>query len=290
MKKSNIKLMSALLTLTLSGSSFCLTSCTNGEKGNTKIEDFSLLGNTEKIDEIFTKNNIRSMINELQTYGVSCEYTEKLNSLEVNSLEGYDFSELPDRFYTLFNDLLRYTSVDHLCCFSKDLAPNLDLSKLNLEGISRLGLFGKDDIINYVNSYVLNLNSLYILLDETSLATNRLNLNVQGITEVTVLSGNSNVIELGNVNFSGAKESELILSGFVVTNQTSFNCNDVTVNLTGSVEDATPLTGLKNIVFEYRDNETGKKISYIPNISDIDEIVRKINSIKGVKSLKKENI
>lgn len=290
MKKSNIKLMSAILTIALSGGGVCLTSCVNENKEETKVEGLFLSGTTEKIDEIFTRSSINYLIGELKNYGVSCEYSEKLNSIEVSSLEGYNFSELPENFYTLFNDLLSCASVNHLCCFSKELATNLDLSKLNLDGISHLGLFGNDKIINYINNSMLNVNSLYILLDETSLATNKLNLNVNGIAKVNILSGNSNIVELGNINFSGVKESELILNGVAVTNQTSFNCNNVEVSLTGSVDEATTLIGLKNVVFEYCDNETGKKVRYIPNITDIDEIVRKINDAKGIKSLKKENI
>lgn len=290
MKKSNIKLMSAILTIALSGGGVCLTSCVNENKKETKVEDLFLSGSTDKIDEIFTRSNINYLIGELKNYGVSCEYSEKLNSIEVSSLEGYDFSELPENFYTLFNDLLNYSSVNHLCCFSKELSTSLDLRKLNLDGISHLGLFGNDDIINYINNSILNVNSLYILLDETSLATNKLNLNIKGEAKVTILSGNSNIVELGNINFTGVKESELILNGVSVTNKTSFDCNNVKVSLKGSIEEARTLAGLKNVVFEYCDNETGKKVRYIPNISDIDEIVRKINDAKGIKSLKKGNM
>ncbi len=290
MKKSNIKIMSAVLTLTLSGSSFCLTSCGNFEKEDAKVEGCTFLGNTTNIDKIFNKSNINYLISELKNYGVVCDYSEKLNSLEVSSIEGYDFSEMPDRFYTLFNDLLGYTSIDHLCCFSKELAVSLDFSKLDLGTVKHLGLFGNDDTLNYVNNTPLSVESLCVLLDKSSLSTNKLNLNIQGIESVTILSGNFNVVELGNVSFTGTKESELILSGVSITKNTSFNCNNVKISLNGIIEDTMPLTDLRNVEFEYHDHDTEKVVSYNPNSSDIDEIVGRIKSINSIRTLKRENM
>lgn len=290
MKKSNIKLMSAILTMTLSGGSFCLTSCGNSEKETSKVESYTFLEDANNIDTILKKSNIKYLIAQLQNYGVSCIYSEELNSLEVTSIAGYNFSDLPERFYTLLNDLLDYTATSHLCCFSKELATNLDLNRLNLTGIKYLSLFGNDNTINYINDSILNMEKLCVLLDETSLTTNKLNLNIQGIENVTILSGNSNIVELGNINFLGAKESELILSGIAVTNKTNFNCDNVKVSLTGTVDDSLSLMGLRNVAFDYHDNETDKNISYNPNRSDIDEIIRRINNYNGVKSLKKENM
>ena len=290
MKKSNIKLMSAILTMTLSGGSFCLTSCGNSEKETSKVESYTFLEDANNIDTILKKSNIKYLIAQLQNYGVSCIYSEELNSLEVTSIAGYNFSDLPERFYTLFNDLLDYTATSHLCCFSKELATNLDLNRLNLTGIKYLSLFGNDNTINYINDSILNMEKLCVLLDETSLTTNKLNLNIQGIENVTILSGNSNVVELGNINFLGAKESELILSGIVITNKTTFNCDNVKVSLTGTIDDSLSLMDLRNVAFDYHDNETDKNISYNPNRSDIDEIIRRINNYNGVKSLKKENM
>ena len=155
MKKTNIKLMSTILTIALSGGSACLTSCAPEEKENVKHENYSTLGGTSNIDKILNESNVNYLITELQNYGVICDYSENIGSLEVGSIAGYDFSNMPDRFYTLLNDLLEYTSVNHLCCFSKELSTNLDLNKIDLENIKRLGLFGNDNIINYINNFVL---------------------------------------------------------------------------------------------------------------------------------------
>ena len=174
--------------------------------------------------------------------------------------------------------------------FSKELSTNLDLNKINLENIKRLGLFGNDNIINYINNYQPDVDSLCILLDETSLLTNKLNLNIQGIEDVTILSGNSNIIELGDINFFGVKESKLTLSGIAVTNNTSFNCSNVKVILKGTIKDSISLASLKNVMFVYYDNETDKSISYNPNKNSLEEIVQKINVTNGIKGLKKGNM
>ena len=290
MKKTNIKLMSTILTIALSGSGVCFTSCAPEEKENVKHENYSTLGGTSNIDKILNESNVKYLIIELQNYGVICDYSENIGSLEVSSIAGYDFSNMPDRFYTLLNDLLEYTSVNHLCCFSKELSTNLDLNKIDLENIKRLGLFGNDNIINYINNYQPAVDSLCILLDETSLLTNKLNLNIQGIEDVTILSGNSNIIELGDINFFGVKESKLTLSGIAVTNNTSFNCSNVKVILKGTIKDSISLASLKNVIFVYYDNETDKSISYNPNKNNLEAIVQKINVTNGIKGLKKGNM
>lgn len=288
--KTNIKLMSTILTIALSGGGVCLTSCAPEEKENVKHENYSTLGGISNIDKILNESNVKHLITELQNYGVICDYSENIGSLEVSSIAGYDFSNMPDRFYTLLNDLLEYTSVNHLCCFSKELSTNLDLNKIDLENIKRLGLFGNDNIINYINNYQPDVDSLCILLDETSLLTNKLNLNIQGIENVTILSGNSNIIELGDINFFGVKESKLTLSGIALTNNTSFNCSNVKVILKGMIKDSISLASLKNVMFVYYDNETDKSISYNPNKNNFEEIVQKINVTNGIKSLKKGNM
>ena len=52
MKKANIKLMSAILTIALSGSGACLTSRAPEETENVKLENYSTLGGTSNIDKI----------------------------------------------------------------------------------------------------------------------------------------------------------------------------------------------------------------------------------------------
>ena len=120
--------------------------------------------------------------------------------------------------------------------------------------------------------------------------TNKLNLNIQGIEDVTILSGNSNIIELGDINFFGVKESKLTLSGIALTNNTSFNCSNVKVILKGTIKDSISLASLKNVMFVYYDNETDKSIRYNPNKNNFEEIVQKINVTNGIKSLKKGNM
>ena len=50
--KTNIKLMSTILTIALSGGGVCLTSCAPEEKENVKHENYSTLGGISNIDKI----------------------------------------------------------------------------------------------------------------------------------------------------------------------------------------------------------------------------------------------
>lgn len=293
MKKNNVKLMSALLTISLSGSGVTLSSCGYTEPKNESLTAVSTLGSTTKLDEIseaVNESNIKYLISELKKYGILCEYNKEISDIEVQSIDGYDYNNLPDRIYSLLNDLISLTAIDHLCCYSPNISSSLDLSKLDLSNIKHLGLFVNDEILNYINSTTLNFDSLCMLADSTSLSDNILNLNVKNIRKVTVLSGKSNLLELGNINFSGTDKSELVLSGVTITDKTIFNCNNVILTLNGVSKDPSAINNLSNTVFVYSDINTGSRVKYNPSKSNIDEIINRINQINGIRNLKKENM
>lgn len=293
MKKNNVKLMSALLTISLSGSGVALSSCGYTEPKNESLTAVSTLGSTTKLDEIseaVNESNIKYLISELKKYGILCEYNKEISDIEVQSIDGYDYNNLPDRIYSLLNDLISLTAIDHLCCYSSNISSSLNLSKLDLSNIKHLGLFVNDEILNYINSTTLNFDSLCMLADSTSLSDNILNLNVKNIRKVTVLSGKSNLLELGNINFSGTDKSELVLSGVTITDKTIFNCNNVILTLNGVSKDPSAINNLSNTVFVYSDINTGSRVKYNPSKSNIDEIINRINQINGIRNLKKENM
>ena len=293
MKKNNVKLMSALLTISLSGSGVALSSCGYNEPKNESLTAVSTLGSTTKLDEIseaMNENNIKYLISELKKYGILCEYNKEISDIEVQSIDGYDYNNLPDRIYNLLNDLISLTAIDHLCCYSSNISSSLDLSKLDLSNIKHLGVFVNDEILNYINSTTLNFDSLCMLVDSTSLSDNILNLNVKNIRKVTVLSGKSNLLELGNINFSGTDKSELVLSGVTITDKTIFNCDNVILTLNGVSKDPSAINNLSNTAFVYSDINTGSHVKYNPSKSNIDEIINRINQINGIRNLKKENM
>lgn len=282
MKKNNIRLTTTLLTLAISGSAFSLTSC--GSKIEENKNGVNISATTNHINNIFTEYSINYLLDQIEKQGVICKYNKEINGIEIVSKE----EQLTDEFYSLLNKLLLETSATRLCSYSKDLS--LDLAKINLSNINILGLFVNDSIISYINSSILNLDDLYLIMDSSSLEENVLNLNIKGVKNATILSGNSNIIELGSITNLSPSESKLILNGVSITEKTTFNCENTKIYLTGSFQNSKSFQSLKQNNFTYNDIESGVSIKYNPANGNIDETINTIELIHGIKKVKKENM